>query len=322
MSVRIGNGKLSNEILDKLMKDKVSSTEIDLLLYLALRQDAFGNVDGVYYKDTYINLLVSKQSFYNAKDGLCDKGYILDKDVNADYFNFRILNNKFTNKADDKKGYLNINEDFLFSAEFKKLKANEKKLCLKLLQIYQMPSTQQYGLPVYPETIASWLGIKSKSMAIIYNYCENISQFFPNDRKDGKEGTLIQFLPKAFQVRTYQNKSIREHYLEHKIKHICRIYRVSYTIRDIKDLIILLAQYAKKGIGKLYSIICDVLIQKRSIEPRLINFLINLSDKEKKALASLANGNYIKALDRLGIPINIGFDLFTSPLPSVVGIDT
>lgn len=279
MSVRIGSTKLANSIVERMMKDNLTPTEIDLLLYLALRQDVFGKVDGIYFKDVCLELGIVKQTFYNALYGLSLKEYIRIVDLKADYWNVVILNNVFRTEQDDRKGYVNINKDFLFSWEFKRLKANEKKLCLKLLSIYK----PEHGLQVYPETIAAWLGIKSKSMAVIYSYCDSIMRFFPNTRIDGKKGNLVLFYKHTYHDTTYRNMTEREHFFTHKITHICRVYRICYTIKDLKDLIILLVQYAKKGIGKICSIISDVLIKKRCIEPRLINFLLSSREENEQA---------------------------------------
>ncbi len=293
--MRIGNTKLANSIVKRLqpkfleLKDSegntyiernVTNKEFDLFMYLALRQDPFGKVEGIYYKDLMIEIDVCKQTFYDTLNGLERKQYIKVSKFNADYFDVQILNNKFADKKDDEKGYININRAFLHSWSFKRLKVNEKKIILWLLMSYK-PST---GLKIYPQKIAKMLDLKTKSMTLIYNYIENIKEFFPYSRIKGEKGDLVYFHKGNDTIIYKTQKTDREQYLEHKIKHICRIFKISYTMKDLKDLIILIGQYAAKGIGKVFSIISDVLIKKRSIEPKLINSYLSDSYKNKKEL--------------------------------------
>lgn len=290
--MRIANNKLSYDIIDKLMlpvlttidehgdiheTSNVTSHEIDLLLYLSLRQNAFGIVSGIHYKEAMIDLglrMNQKQTFYNSLYGLEEKGYIRinyqRKDV---YWEIQILENIFQNDDDDQKGYFNTNREFLFTKAFRELKANEKKLCIKFTISYTEKNFESYGFSIYPETVAKWIGLKSVSL--VYRYMESIEQFFPNIRKDGIDGELF-YLPKGNYTPFRNTKSTeRENHLTHKLKHFCSVHRVAYTIQDIKDLIILMGQYASKGLGKLYGTICDVLLSKRSIEPKLINSLLS-----------------------------------------------
>ncbi|MCT4662700.1 MAG: hypothetical protein N4A40_12635 [Tissierellales bacterium] len=272
-----GNTKLSKKIINKIMSERMTTTEISLLLHIALKQDVYGNVDGLYYKDVCLELGVVTQSFLNALTGLQEKGFIYIKSSKSDAWDVRILNNQFKDNSDYAKGYLNINHKVLFTWDFKRLKANEKKLCLKILSIYDpskriMPSAK---------TIADWLGIKSQSMAIIYSYCYNIRNFFPNTRVMGKKGPLVKFDMSIAKYPVEFRHTANNHYLLHKIKHICRQKHVNYTTADLNDLVILINQYYKKGLKKVFSIIGGVMATTKSIIPRLINHLINMSEEDK-----------------------------------------
>lgn len=288
--MRIGNCKLSYSITEKIMpktiivtdekgeqleKNNVTANEIDLLISLSLRQDPRGKVEGIHYKDMQLEIgFKSEQTFYNILRGLEEKGYIkINYYVNSCFWEITILENIFMNKEDDQKGYFNINRAFLYTPEFKKLKANEKKICIKLAITYQESNCEKYGLKIYPKTIANWIGIKTVSL--VYRYLDNIAQFFPFSFTAGKEGTLIHFLPNNLKPFISTKNTEREHFLLHKIKHFCRVYKIAYTLKDLNDLIILMGQYASKGIGKLFGTICDVLIKKRSIEPKLINSILS-----------------------------------------------
>ncbi len=292
--MRTTNNKLGYHIINKIMSPKIiiptqdgtdieisniTDIELDLLLYLSTRQNAFGSIEGIYYKDLMLELNCSKQSFYNAFYGLETKGYIqIDYSGCNKNWKCTILNNIFLNEKDDEKGYFNTNRPFLYSTEFKELTLNEKKLCI-LLTIKMAKAYQNHKpFDVYPLTIASWLGIDS--ISTIYKYCNNIEKFFPNIRVKGIKGEKIVFTSKCyipFQLPDEEHTE-RMNFLTHKIKYFCKMYDISYTIKDVQDLIVLMGQYASKGVGKLFSIICDILISKRRIEPALINSLLNQSE--------------------------------------------
>lgn len=287
-NMRISNCKLSYKIIDKIMLSKlhiikdgqtieinnITSNELDLLLYLSLRQDPWGKVVGIYYKDVILELgFNSKQSFYNALYGLEEKGYIrINYDRKDEYWECIILDNIFLDNNDDKKGYLNTNRDFLHTKEFRNLSLHEKKICLKLVINYNTHCCEKHGLSVYPGTIASWINVKS--IALIYRYIENISSFFPSIIKKGKLGNMIHFVKENY-IPFVSTTPDKKHHLVHKLKYFCSSYKVAYTMRDLKDLIVLISQYAKKGHGRLFGTICHVLLSMRSIEPALINSLLS-----------------------------------------------
>lgn len=287
--VRITNNKLSYKIIDRIMQPSLkvndpnhegqlitvtnlTAHELDLLIYLSTIQDSYGNVSGVHYMDIKLAINCCKSTCYNALKGLDFKGYIKIKYTSCDqYWDLTILDNVFINSEDDKKGYLNTNKQFLHSSKFKKLKVNEKKLCIKLF-ISCIASKGTFK--VYPKQIASWLGIKSTSL--VFSYMENICSIFKHTRKKGLKGELFILLPGNSAIQKNNKNSERENFLSHKIKYFCSQFKVNYTIKDLKDLVILLGQYASLG-TKLYSTICNVLLSKHTIEPALINSILSKS---------------------------------------------
>lgn len=284
-TLRLTNNKLSKNIIEKIMKPSlflnnseipnVTKIELLLLLYISTIQDALGSVQGVSYKEICLKLNISKASFYNAIYGLEVKEYIKINYINKDkgFWNCRILDNVFLSDADDKQGYFNTNKAFLNTPEFKNLKVNEMKLCIKLILSY----SQKMGLNIYPKNICKWLGIKSVTLA--YSYVENISYLFSYKTKKGIQGDLICFLPGNTSIEEANANSERENFLYHKIKYICSKSKICYTLKDIKDLIILFGQYANAGFGKIYTVISYVLNKHRIIKPKLINFLLTVDPK-------------------------------------------
>lgn len=289
--MRIANCKLSYQIINRIMQPKIplndpsgntievnniTGTELDLLVFMSIRQNPWGKVTGIYYKDACLELGYScKQTFYNAIHGLEYKEYIaINYNIHDEYWECTILNNVFDNDEDDKKGYFNTNRAFLHSPEFRNLKLNEKKICIYLAMSYQESHWKQYGLKIYPETIAKKIGLITTSL--VYSYMENINKFFPNKREKSNSNGEIFVLPKGnFIPFDCKQKTEREHFLTHKFTYFCRIFKISYTLKDLKDLIILIGQYAVVGIGILYGTICDVLLRYRSIQPALINRLLS-----------------------------------------------
>ena len=72
--------KLKIRNLNRLI-DELSGREIDLFLYLVKRQNDFGQVDSIYYKDALIDLCMPKSTFYGALKDLTQQkplkaGYI------------------------------------------------------------------------------------------------------------------------------------------------------------------------------------------------------------------------------------------------------
>lgn len=288
---RITNNKLSKTIIDRLMLEKISiiengqtkeitnitSIELDLLLYMSKIQNEFGHLEGLYYREACLAIHCCKQSFYNAMFNLKRKGYILINDMykQIKYWNCTIIDNIFLNEKDDRKEYFNTNKKFLYSKEFMSLKVNEKKLCIKLAMNIAKDNAKKENnkhYDIYPQTVCNWVGIKSTTLA--WDYINNISAIFPNSIKKGVKGDMISFAADNMIIELNNSKSERETFLNHKLKYICNIYKISYTIDEIKELVILTAQYAKVGANKLYSVITHVLLTKHSIEPKLINHLL------------------------------------------------
>ena len=59
-----------------MIEKKLTSKEIDFLLYISRFQDNNGRVDGVYYKEICQRMHMSNQGFYDVKRSLTEKGLI------------------------------------------------------------------------------------------------------------------------------------------------------------------------------------------------------------------------------------------------------
>lgn len=198
-SQRFSNLKLNNNLVDRLMMPEIhipkedgsykvlkglTSIEIDLLFLIAHKQNAFGQVRDFYYLDCIHDLTISHESFYNAVEGLVAKGFIYAHSNGSDgYWHFTIIDNIFLNEEHDKRGYLDMNLEIFSSSAFRSLKANEKRLVIKLIRSKQALN----GLNIVK--LAHSIGLKTVSH--IYKYLERIKDLVPFTLTKGVEGDPI-----------------------------------------------------------------------------------------------------------------------------------
>lgn len=237
--MRYGNGKLSQDILDKILSSKeITSKQIDLLLWLCLRSDSVGLINNVKYNEVMEDIHCSHQEYYDCIYKLKELGFI--QIVNRHNFNgwtIMIFNNMYMSEEDDKKNkYLSINRSALYSEEFLNLKANEKKLLLKLLRENTGASKPFY---LYAQTIEKWIGITN--MQLIRSYIEKLKKFFNVTISETKKGLFILVIKSISTANTL--KSIADYYLNHKIKGLLRSHRIEFNDTILSDLTTLYHQY-------------------------------------------------------------------------------
>lgn len=122
--------KLKNSYIDRMMEAKLSSREIDYLLYICALQNGLGTVQGVYYRDVCAAAGISVQKFYDIRDSLAGKGLIRwQKDHYSD-ITVTLVGNDFCGQEDYEQGYLNVSAKDFASAKFRSLKAGAKLLYL------------------------------------------------------------------------------------------------------------------------------------------------------------------------------------------------
>lgn len=274
--MRFGSGKLSVAILNHFLSDKaITSKEIDVILWLSIRQDEYGRTFGVKYSDVCNDIGMSHQEYYNCMDKLEQKNFIRIMVRNRNGWDVEIIDNVFVDAKDDKKGYLNTNRSFLFSKPFIQLKAFEKKIILKLL--IQKSHFNTFFLQI--RTLQNWIGITNTQL--LTSYMKNIKKFFSLviTKKERNTQFIIFNLHSYIDNQTKDDMSIRQHFLKHKIIATCRQLKAFFTETTIADLITLLGQYPKHY-TLVKQIAIDCIYEKKCIEPKLINHIIN--DKIKK----------------------------------------
>jgi len=292
--MNITNARLSYYITDKMcyptviVKDRdtgeaqelpnITSKEIDLLIYLSTKQNTFGQIQGVYYRDFCLKYKCCPQTFYNAVKGLENKGYITVNYYGKEDGTWDLLinDNFFVSKEDYKKGYFRTNRAFLSSMEFSELKSNEKKIAIQLAIKQGKQDENSWKLKFYPKTIAKWIGVKTISQ--IYSYMVSLTFLFPSIRVNGNEGEMFvveKKMNKKYNYQTQTRNSARELYWFHRLKSYCRRYNIAYTLKDLKDLVIVVYQYDDYNRGLLHITIMDLLLQYRDIVPKVISKVFN-----------------------------------------------
>lgn len=123
--------KLKNTYIDRMIQEKLSSCEIDFILYIARFQSEDGTVQSVYYKDICQTLGISIQKYYDMIASLTEKNLINWRKENRADIVVGIVGNDFTSK-EFTQGYLNVSSKDFLSDKFKKLKAGSKLLYLYL----------------------------------------------------------------------------------------------------------------------------------------------------------------------------------------------
>lgn len=281
--MRFGNGKLNASIIEKLVYNKkITSKEIDVLFWIAKRQDAYGRTFGVKYHDVCTDTKISYQEFYNCIAGLENKTFIRVMNRNARQgWDIEILENIFASAQDDKKRYLNINKDFFYSHTFIKLKANEKKILLKIL-LQRPKNNKAFFLRI--DTIINWIGTDNIQLIRSYIYkLKNFLEITISNKTKGKKSLLI--IKPNYKLESILNRasySIKSSYFKHKLICLCRQYRATYDAKTISDVLSLMNQY-KDYLNILYHIIIDTIHDKGSLEPKLINYIMKTKLKTKNS---------------------------------------
>ena len=150
--------KIRASVVERLEKAKLTNKELSIFLHLCQYQTETGTVSGIYYKDICAALKLSNQTFYSALYQLRDCGLINLWKTNKIDWDIQIIGNDCSNIEEVKKeGYLSVADGLFASEKFRKLKANEKVMAMRLLVYCRS------GQRTYKEAKASFLD-KMKKM--------------------------------------------------------------------------------------------------------------------------------------------------------------
>lgn len=272
--------KLSHEVYEKAIEEITTKTEMKLLLYLISIGGPLSSIENIYYQDILKELDITKQTFYNTVELLVKKEFITADNVTTGgngYWSFLIRDNAMMNSEDFKKGYINLNREFLYNEDFKALKLNEMKICLKILfKIGSKASTTSENIA----SLAMFLGIKS--IYVVRGYIEKIKKIFPfrtsskriKESKTLKKRTYI-FLPnKKHSNKKYKREE--EGYLTQTIKGYCSSRGIGTDSELVLNAVALIYQYKNRvSIRRALNAVKVMIDEKQGIEPKYINVKLN-----------------------------------------------
>lgn len=271
---------IKNRLLLKLKN--LTQCEMDLFLYLVRRQNPSGTVIGVHNKAVCRIAGMSKQSFYNALEGLQNKGIIIYTKASQIDYTVQILDNDFSYQEAKKEGYVDLQRSVYHKKAFKKLKANEKFLVLWFIHITnENTGTHKIRTDKFYKKYMDMLGVTRRA---IRSYMQSIKAFFSMGVKNGI--MYITYLHSVFKSKSEvgHRRSANENFVETQCRRL-KIKEVTYE--QIKETAYLLVQYknAAEFIG-------------RNIEMILIKGIARAAFQAKRSKDRKLNPKYIHKIVR------------------------
>lgn len=230
--------KLKAQIIDNLISKRATSAEIDLMIYLSHRQNDAGKIRGVYYQAVCDALKISYQTFYNAKNGLEEKGIIrVEKNFYADW-DIQILGNDFSQQelqpGKPADNYLNTGLDVFYSQEFHDMKANEKLMTMLYIKIAGVGSPNYHiGTKHFFDKYTQLFGVKKRTLQ---DYLTSIRRFFAIGIKN-REYWISPLRKKVKQSGTATDKSERAKQIAGSICRRFRLQDVHKAYGAVRELI-------------------------------------------------------------------------------------
>ena len=169
--------RIKYSLIDKLKN--LTSTEMDLFLYIAKYQRLTGFVAGVHNQNVCKATGMCKQSFYTAMRGLERKEIVkISRTSDIDY-DFLILGNDFTGDDAFKagcEGYIDLSRTIFHKKQFKQLKAKEKWLLLYFLHCtHDNSSSYRIGTGNFYKKFCTLLGVTKR---MVRSYLHSLRAFF------------------------------------------------------------------------------------------------------------------------------------------------
>lgn len=169
--------RIKYSLIDKLKN--LTSTEMDLFLYIAKYQRLTGFVAGVHNQNVCKATGMCKQSFYTAMRGLERKEIVkISRTSDIDY-DFLILGNDFTGDDAFKagcEGYIDLSRSIFHKKQFKQLKAKEKWLLLYFLHCtHDNSSSYRIGTGNFYKKFCTLLGVTKR---MVRSYLHSLRAFF------------------------------------------------------------------------------------------------------------------------------------------------
>lgn len=258
-----------------MIKAKLTSKELDFMIYISRFQDDFGRVAGIHYKDVCKNMNISYQGFYDVKKSLIKKNFITSTKSNRIDHDITILNNEFPTKESIQEGYINTNHHIFYEPEFFKLKAGAKLLAMEIMKISYAGTGQcKIGTKKFYEKYTKLFKVSNRVMR---KYLMSLKPFFSIGIVEG----IYYMRPLKKVYRQAGQASENDNYATHNIEVICRRNKIAdMDKKKMDDIRIIIRQHKEEAKQSNRSII-ELL--KTAIEKSLT--LLNINHPKKKIRA-------------------------------------
>lgn len=228
-----------------MLNSRLTSSEVNILLYLSHRQSDEGKIYGVYYRDVCSAVHISIDTFYTAIDSLVKKKILRREKPSYGDADLTILGNDFSQPGAYQEGYLNMGHALFSDEAFLSRKAAEKLIAMKFLIVCGASKTGKYWLPMeaFYDNYGERLGVSRRTLR---KYLSGLRRFF-NVSLTGK---VYSITPKK--EICYAEKehiilpSDQELLSEQLMRTACRRNRAAYTAGTYRDTKTLIRQYLAK----------------------------------------------------------------------------
>lgn len=235
------NMRLPIKLIEKL--NNLTNCEMNMYLWLCENQNDNGAVSGIRPSD-FIGMM-SKQSFYNALNGLNDKG-LIRLGLRKKRHEYKISLNEVTIVGDEwKEGYINLNKKLFQCEDFKKLKSREKYLMLLFYvktSVAVTPSGTKAVHSIEKDTFyEKYSKLLNRSKRRIMEYMHSLKKFFniniklrKRTRKHQEETVKEYKIGRNRNTYSLDVKEDKNGRVKHRRQHVMAMVR-KYNLKGVTE---------------------------------------------------------------------------------------
>lgn len=233
--------RLPIKLIEKL--NNLTNCEMNMYLWLCENQNDNGTVSGVRPSD-FLDMM-SKQSFYNALNGLNDKG-LIRLGLRKKRHEYKISLNEVTIVGDEwKEGYINLNKKLFQCEDFKKLKSREKYLMLLFYvktSVAVTPSGTKAVHSIEKDTFyEKYSKLLNRSKRRIMEYMHSLKKFFniniklrKRTRKHQEETVKEYKIGRNRNTYSLDVKEDKNGRVKHRRQHVMAMVR-KYNLKGVTE---------------------------------------------------------------------------------------
>ena len=233
--------RLPIKLIEKL--NNLTNCEMNMYLWLCENQNVNGAVSGVRPSD-FLDIM-SKQSFYNALNGLNDKG-LIRLGLRKKRHEYKISLNEVTIVGDEwKEGYINLNKKLFQCEDFKKLKSREKYLMLLFYvktSVAVTPSGTKAVHSIEKDTFyEKYSKLLNRSKRRIMEYMHSLKKFFniniklrKRTRKHQEETVKEYKIGRNRNTYSLDVKEDKNGRVKHRRQHVMAMVR-KYNLKGVTE---------------------------------------------------------------------------------------